>query len=119
FRARQIANEVLTEAIAKAPALPGGMAGLRNGPADAWRHARWNQRMINEVGYCPALVAGVGHEVENLFQGSPLSEILMDLHNNAVGRTGENPDSLLLRRELRIIAPGFTNEGKGWYPWRN
>ena len=27
-----------------------------------------------------------GHELENLLEGSPLQEIMMDLHNNRVGR---------------------------------
>jgi hypothetical protein len=63
-----------------------------NDLGDAMRHAEWNRRMQIELGTLTALLAGYGHELENLFGAEsrgepvPLGEILMDLHNNSEGR---------------------------------
>lgn len=116
-RANEIANEVLIEAQVKASDLPGGTSGLRNGPADAWRHARWNQRMVNEIDWQTAFLAGVGHEVDNLFSGQSMNETFMDLLNNAQGRSGICPDTLLNKGKLRILKKPYRNRGEGWYPW--
>jgi hypothetical protein len=74
-RAREIAREELQ----KRPT-------QHNDIGDAMRHAEWNRRMVEETNSFTAWTAGVGHEVEGLLQGQPLSEAMMDLHNNAVGR---------------------------------
>lgn len=41
------------------------------------------------------MLAGTGHEIEGTLKGQPLSEMLMDLHNNSVGRgAGMNNSSV-------------------------
>lgn len=50
------------------------------------RHAEWMRRTTKETNSCTARIAGTGHEIEELLGGQPLNEMLMDLHNNAVGR---------------------------------
>jgi len=101
--ARRIADEVLREAAGT------GLPGAHNGPQDAWRHARWNQRMAEELGWLTAVVAGYGHELQDLFRGQPLDELLMDLHNNREGRgianTGMSATDLLRGGRLRTINP--------------
>lgn len=74
YRARQIADEELRKHRG------------HNDCDDAVRHAEWNRRMTEELGYWYALTFGIGHEIEGLFEGQPLQEIRMDLHNNSVGR---------------------------------
>jgi len=114
-RAENIATEVKIEARQRALTLPGGMKGLHNGVGDAWRHARWNQRMVDEIDTFTAFFAGWGHEiVDNLLKGSPLNEVIMDAYNNAKGRTGVHPDILLQNNELMIIdGPGRNNPYEG------
>jgi RHS repeat-associated protein len=53
---------------------------------DAIRHAMWNKRMTDELGYWYSWAFGTGHELQGLFQGQPFQEMRMDLHNNSVGR---------------------------------
>jgi RHS repeat-associated protein len=60
--------------------------GMRNNIEDAKRHAEWMRRTTEETNALTAWLAGVGHELQNLTEGAPLEEILMDLHNNAQGR---------------------------------
>lgn len=50
------------------------------------RHAERMRRTTQETNSCTAWIAGTGHEIEGLLGGQPLNEMLMDLHNNAVGR---------------------------------
>jgi hypothetical protein len=65
--------------------------GKRSGPGthntmeDAMRHAEWMRRTTEETNQLTALLAGLGHELQNLSQGGALKESLMDLHNNAQG----------------------------------
>jgi len=75
YRARQIADEELRKHQG------------HNDCDDAIRHAMWNKRMTEDLGYPYSWVFGTGHELHNLFQGQPFQEIRMDLHNNSVGRT--------------------------------
>jgi RHS repeat-associated protein len=107
--ARSIADEVR---YIEAPAT--GLPGAHNGPQDAWRHARWNQRMVEEIGWGTAIIAGYGHELEQLFS-QPWSELLMDLHNNREGRrianTGKTPSDLLNEGRLRTINPPCKGKG--------
>ena len=101
-RARVIAAEVLAETQRNFPGSP-----LHNDAADAWRHARWSSRMVNEIGWGTAVTAGYGHELENLYEqwqaGRPIawSEMWMDLHNNREGRSGRDAWRLLLEGRLR------------------
>lgn len=97
-----IAPQVLAEAAQKASQLPEGVEGLHNGPADAWRHARWNERMKKEVGICPAFLAGLGHEIEGTLRGQPINEAIMDINNNIKGLSNKSPDELLNSGELII-----------------
>lgn len=50
------------------------------------RHAEWSHRMVQEINLFTAWVAGTGHEIQGMLHGQPWAEMLMDLHNNAVGR---------------------------------
>ena len=45
-----------------------------------------SRRVVEEVNTPSALIMGYGHEAQNLLEGSPIGEVLMDLHNNAAGR---------------------------------
>ncbi len=80
-----------------------------NDAADAWRHARWSSRMVNEIGWGTAVIAGYGHELENLYEqwsrGQPCrwDEMMMDLHNNREGRSGRDAWRLLAEGRLRTI----------------
>jgi hypothetical protein len=107
--AERIGREVL---YIEAPAT--GLPGPRNGPQDAWRHARWNQRMVEEIGWGTAIIASYSYEVRELFS-QPFSELLMDLHNNRAGRsianTGRTPTDLLRNGELRTINPPYRGTG--------
>jgi RHS repeat-associated protein len=57
-----------------------------NDLGDAQRHAEWMERTTNETNAFTAWLAGTGHELEGSLRGQPLDEMLMDLHNNSVGR---------------------------------
>ncbi len=82
-RARQIAEEEL----AKRPR-------AHNDTDDALRHSEWMRRTTQETNSRTAWIAGTGHEIEGLPE-QPLDEMLMDLHNNAVGReAGRNSTSV-------------------------
>jgi len=109
--ARRIANDiVLNEMPLKFP----NPREAHNNIADAWRHARWNQRMVNELGVRTAIYAGYGHELEGLWKqwraGEHLrwDEMFMDLHNNRVGRT---QDPLLWPLQLKTLKPKCPNKG--------
>jgi RHS repeat-associated protein len=120
--AREIAEEVLIEAQNT------GLPGLHNGEADAWRHAQWNKRMVEELGWLTAVIAGYGHELEGAFQRQPWNEFWMDLHNNREGRKiankkdpcgkGITPEDLLRQKKLRVTNPsrsGRPRKKGGWY----
>jgi RHS repeat-associated protein len=57
-----------------------------NDIGDAERHAEWMRRTTEETNSFTAWISGTGHELEGLFEGQPFNEMLMDLHNNSVGR---------------------------------
>ncbi|HET6974814.1 MAG TPA: RHS repeat-associated core domain-containing protein [Pyrinomonadaceae bacterium] len=97
-RAGQIANEELINH-------PG-----HNDAGDAMRHAEWSRRMRCEIGPFTAWSSGVGHEIDNLFEGAPLEEIIMDLHNNAEGRRAGGQSRPVDPNNLQN-SPDFT--------WRN
>jgi hypothetical protein len=73
------ARRIAAEELARRP-------GGHNDLEDAQRHAEWQRRVTHEVNETTAGWAGYGHELENLLEGSPWHEILMDLHNNRIGR---------------------------------
>jgi RHS repeat-associated protein len=75
--ARRLANEALAAARAS------GLPGLRNGPADAFRHCFWSCRMAQEIGAGQAKEVGDTHERCNK---NPAGEESMDQANNATGR---------------------------------
>lgn len=74
YRARQIADEERRKHQG------------HNDCDDAMRHAAWNKRMTEELGYWYSLIFGAGHELQEILQGQPPQEMRMDLHNNSVGR---------------------------------
>ena len=91
---------------------------LHNDIADAWRHARWNERMVNEIGWGTAAIAGYGHELEDLYyqwkigESFRWDEMWMDLHNNREGRSGKDASYLLDEGYLRTINPPY--RGRDW-----
>jgi len=83
-RARQIAGEELD----KRP-------NSHNDIDDAMRHAEWMRRTVQDTNNFTAWLAGTGHEIEGLLKRQPWHEMLMDLHNNSVGRSvGRNNSSV-------------------------
>lgn len=90
---------------------------------DAWRHARWHQRMVTDVcgdrgAWCkgPMSVAAVGtgafHELSGAVRGQPWAEFKMDMRNNwngmlAAWRGGDRAhiDRLLEEGKLTVITP--------------
>jgi hypothetical protein len=102
WRAKNLADEALKKAQTT------GLPGLHNGPADAWRHAYWNCRMTAKIGASEAEIIASAHES---FGGGPAIENMMDLHNNAEGRTCSGDcdvcvQSKLDKGALRIIQAG-------------
>jgi hypothetical protein len=84
------------------------LPGLSQGEADAWRHARWNQLMAEEMGPFKALLVSMGHEIfENQVTGDQTwADFRMDIHNNIVGAvSGKHPDILLRDGRLTTILP--------------
>jgi hypothetical protein len=73
------ARKIAREEIEKRP-------DAHNDAEDAMRHAEASRRVVEEVNIPSALIMGYGHELDNLAEGAPINEVLMDLHNNAVGR---------------------------------
>jgi RHS repeat-associated protein len=70
-----------------------GLPGLHNGPADALRHSTFSALMTRTAGEKVAKELGDAHEEDRPEQ--PLSEKIMDLHNNSIGRQValDNPDA--------------------------
>ena len=64
--------------------------GWTNGRADAARHSYWNVLMSVEMDAATAEGAGTAHERTNIEDGGEHNASVMDLHNNAVGRTVSN-----------------------------
>ena len=83
WTAYQLAQEAIQEAKRVAPSLPGGIGGLHNGAADAFRHCFWSCRMAEELGKVDALIAGAIHEDCDTDQ--PAGEAAMDTENNKTG----------------------------------
>ena len=61
--------------------------GISNGRADAARHAYWNAIMTFRWNAADAEGLATAHEVSGLSDGLPHNETVMDLENNAAGRT--------------------------------
>ena len=57
-----------------------------NDASDARRHSEWSRRMYDEIGPFTAWSTGIGYELKGLWDGQPLNECRMDLHNNQEGR---------------------------------
>jgi len=103
-RGEELAGKARDQAEIKAQEI----GGLNRGNADAWRHARWNQLMSEEMGAAKALTVSIGHELfDNQISGTQTSsDFIMDMHNNVVGATsGKHPDVLLQERKLVIVRP--------------
>ncbi|MYF10819.1 MAG: hypothetical protein F4229_07540 [Gammaproteobacteria bacterium] len=80
--------------------------GSHNDIGDAMRHAEWSRRMYEEINPITATVVGYGYEIEGfLFEGQPVEEMLMDLHNNAVGRDAASKGINVDRSKLISLDP--------------
>ena len=75
--------------------------GNHNNEGDAMRHAEWSRRMAQEIGPVTSWAVGVGHEVEGLFKGQPWGEAMMDIHNNAEGRSAASEKRPVDRSKLQ------------------
>ncbi|MBY0509439.1 MAG: hypothetical protein K2P94_04735 [Rhodospirillaceae bacterium] len=79
-------------------------SSLQGGEGDAWRHARWGQRLANSIGAERAKAFMDAHERG---EPNPIGSRSMDLYNNEQGRLleGDNTkatiDNLLYRGYLR------------------
>jgi RHS repeat-associated protein len=82
--AKNLANEALKSAEDAAPLLPGGLSGLNNGPADAFRHCYWSCLMAQKIGAEQAKKVGDIHEACR--ENNPPGEVAMDQANNSAGR---------------------------------
>lgn len=120
-KARQIASEERRRSISAAKMH--GLPNAHNNDFDAMRHARWSQRMAQEIDPVTAFFAGAGHEIENTFEGQPLAEAAMDLQNNAEGRRAARDNRAIDPRNLRrsidepageSYGPDPTITGHGW-----
>lgn len=60
---------------------------LLNGTGDAARHAYWNALITQELSAATAAGIATAHEHSGLIAGLPHNESVMDMHNNAIGRT--------------------------------
>jgi RHS repeat-associated protein len=76
WRVNAIASESLIAAQSS------GLPGLRNGPADAFRHCFWSCSMAKAIGHFNATLVGDNHE---RYGDNPQCEIDMDLQNNRAG----------------------------------
>ena len=93
-RARLIGDEVLES-------LPG-----HNDMGDAQRHAEWSRRMYKEINPITSIIVGYGHELDGLInRAQPMNEMLMDLHNNAVGRAAATSGVPIDQSQLIVIDP--------------
>ena len=101
-RAREIAQEELQRRPTQ-----------HNDIGDAIRHAEWNRRMVEETNTFTAFTAGVGHEIDGLFSGQPLNEAIMDLHNNALGRSAGQTGSAVNQNDLWTL----NNMGSQFNPY--
>jgi len=78
------AEQIGLQELAKRPS-------AHNDIEDARRHSEWMRRTTIETNSCTAWIAGTGHELEEILHWrardrEPFDELMMDLHNNAVGR---------------------------------
>ena len=92
-RAMEIGDKVLD-------AMPG-----HNNSGDANRHAVWSHRMYQEINPVTSYTAGYLYELENLLGGQPINEMLMDLHNNAVGRAAAASGTMVDQSRLIVVDP--------------
>lgn len=90
------AHEIAGEEVAKRG------AGNHNNEGDAMRHAEWSRRMAEELGSGTSWLFGLGHEIDGLLNSrQPWGEAMMDLHNNAEGRTAAREKRPVDRRKLQ------------------
>jgi RHS repeat-associated protein len=80
WRAYNLSTQALSDAKTS------GLPGLRNGPADAFRHCLWSCQMTQAMGADKAKLIGDEHENEGDRHGQPRGERKMDEANNDVGR---------------------------------
>ena len=62
--------------------------------------------MYQEINPITSIMAGYGHELEGLItREQPIGEMLMDLHNNAVGRAANMGGAPVDQFQLMVIDP--------------
>ena len=79
-------HQIGMEELAKRPT-------AHNDLEDAMRHAEWMRRSTQETNDLTSRIAGAVHEIDGILKGQPWSEMIMDLHNNSVGRGAERNNS--------------------------
>ena len=69
---------------------------------DARRHALWSKEMY-EINPTYSKILGYGNEIKGFIFGQPHNELMMDLHNNHVGREAARLNIPISRDSLVII----------------
>jgi hypothetical protein len=111
--AHQIAGQELARS--REAARDAGDDNPHNDAFDAMRHARWSQRMAEEIGPRFAWLAGTEHELEGGLGGQPMAEAMMDLRNNAEGRRAAAEGRPIAARNLQISVNGPASPGNAAY----
>jgi hypothetical protein len=102
--AEQIAKEEL-----------GKFSRHHNDLGDALRHYEWSRRMSEEIGPATSWISGVGHEVSGTMHEQPWNEMMMDLHNNMIGRRDVNSGAPIDQSRLKT-APDSEDPTYDSYP---
>ena len=72
---------------------------------DAYRHYYGSLESARDIGFFPALVAGVGHELEGIIKKDPHRETIQDLINNFLGLKSYITGEELPMEELHYREP--------------
>jgi len=86
-----------------------GLPGRGRGPRDAYRHCVWSCLMVQRCGCFCAHEAGAAHEIEGSLRRppQPLDELIMDTHNNVVGRAIGDRGGNCASECLRALRDGY------------
>jgi RHS repeat-associated protein len=101
----QRTREIAAEELAKR------RINAHNNIDDALRHSEWMRRTTAETNVCVAFIAGTGHEIEGMLEGQPMDEMIMDLHNNAVGRDAGSNGTSVDPADLVTLDSGPPSQG--------
>lgn len=93
------------------------LQGNSSGPQDAYRHARWNELMREEMGAWKAFLVSMSHEIfDNQVTGEQSwNDFRMDSHNNFQGAFSEK-DAMTLYGEgkLKVLETPYSKYDSGY-----